>query len=121
MQQKVTIGVPVFNVSSFIERCAVSLFEQSYQNIEYIFVDDCSPDDSVEILRDVIDRYPLRKKQVQILRHDTNEGVAGSRNSIIKACTGDFLTQVDADDWLDKNAIKLWIAAQEEGGYDIVT
>ena len=61
---KVSVLVPVYGVEKYIERCAVSLFEQTYENLEYIFVDDCSPDNSIEILENVLERYPHRKEQV---------------------------------------------------------
>ena len=54
----VSILVPIYNVSKYIEQCAVSLFEQTYDNIEYVFVDDCSPDDSIALLKKVMERYP---------------------------------------------------------------
>ena len=50
----VSILVPIYNVSKYIEQCAVSLFEQTYDNIEYVFVDDCSPDDSIALLKKVM-------------------------------------------------------------------
>lgn len=51
---KVSIIIPVYNVEAYIERCARSLFEQTLDEIEYIFVDDCSPDKSIEILSNVL-------------------------------------------------------------------
>ncbi len=54
----VSILVPVYGVEQYIEQCAVSLFEQTYKEIEYIFVDDCSVDHSIDILNDVLSRYP---------------------------------------------------------------
>lgn len=62
---KVSVYVPIYNVAPFIERCARSLFEQTLEDLEYIFVDDKSPDDSVDILLRVLDEYPHRKSQVQ--------------------------------------------------------
>ena len=53
---KVSILVPVYGVEKYIEKCAVSLFEQSYEDIEYIFVNDCTPDRSIEVLRGTIAR-----------------------------------------------------------------
>ena len=50
MNPKVSIGIPIYNVSQYIERCAKSLFEQNYENIEFVFINDCSPDNSIEIL-----------------------------------------------------------------------
>ena len=66
----VSILVPIYNVSKYIEQCAVSLFEQTYDNIEYVFVDDCSPDDSIALLKKVMERYPKRKDQVKIVAHE---------------------------------------------------
>jgi len=67
---KISVIVPVYNVAGYIERCAMSLFEQTLHDIEYIFIDDCTPDDSMEILQSVIEKYKLRfmaeKKIVKI-------------------------------------------------------
>lgn len=71
--KKVSILVPVYGVEKYIERCARSLFEQTYDNIEYIFVDDCTKDRSIEILQKVLEDYPNRKKQVEILHHEKIE------------------------------------------------
>ena len=57
---KVSVIIPVYGAESFIERCARSLFEQTLEDMEFIFVDDCSPDRSVEILNKVVSEYPNR-------------------------------------------------------------
>ena len=57
---KVSICVPVYNVEKYIERCARSLFEQTLDDLEFVFVDDCTPDRSVEILKSIIEEYQLR-------------------------------------------------------------
>lgn len=57
---KVSVIIPIFRVEKFIERCAISLFEQTLDSIEYIFVDDTTPDKSIEILTDVLERFPQR-------------------------------------------------------------
>lgn len=75
---KVSILVPVYGVEKYIEKCAVSLFEQSYEDIEYIFVNDCTPDLSIEVLRGTIARYPQRQKQVVIIDHDVNRGLGAA-------------------------------------------
>ena len=69
---KVSIIVPIYRVEEYIERCAESLFAQTFDDIEYIFVDDCSPDKSVEILQRPLEKYPHRKRLTRIERLSSN-------------------------------------------------
>ena len=55
---KVSILVPVYGVEKYIGQCAETLFSQTYDDIEYVFVDDCTPDDSIQVLRQVLSAYP---------------------------------------------------------------
>lgn len=118
---QVSVLVPVYGVERFMERCARSLFEQTYTNLEYIFVDDCSPDSSIAILEKVMEDYPERKEQVRIIHHERNRGLAAARNTAIDAAQGSFITHVDSDDYLDRDAIRLLVEKQLETGADIVT
>ena len=118
---KVSILVPIYGVEKYIERCAVSLFEQTYKNIEYIFVDDCGTDNSIGILKDVIDRYPCRKEQTRIIRHTRNRGLAAARNTAVKEATGEFICHVDSDDWVDQTLIEQLVSKQIENDADIVS
>ena len=120
MYPKVSIAIPVYCVETRIERCAISLFEQSYTNIEYIFVNDCSPDDSIIILREVCEKYPERVPFIKIINHERNLGLASARNTALDNATGEFIFHVDSDDFLDKHAIELLINRQLEGDFDIV-
>ena len=88
MSTKLSILVPVYGVERFIETCATSLFEQTYPDIEYVFVDDCSPDGSIELLRQIIMRYPSRHGSVSIIRHDTNSGLGAARATALAHATG---------------------------------
>ena len=76
---KVSVLVPVYGVEKYIERCAVSLFEQTHRDMEYVFVNDCTPDRSISILRSVIERYPDRAPQVRIIDNEVNRGVGATR------------------------------------------
>lgn len=102
---KVSVLVPVYGVEKFIERCARSLFEQTMDDIEFIFVDDCTPDRSIEILESVIENYRLRiaekKYEVRIVRMLTNSGLAAVRKHGIQLATGDYIIHCDSDDWVD--------------------
>ena len=97
---KISIIVPVYNVEYYIEKCARSLFEQTLDDIEYIFVDDCSPDNSIQVLRDVIASYPNRTLHVNILHHQSNMGLPAARRSGLHCASGDFILHCDSDDWL---------------------
>lgn len=103
---KVSLLIPVYGVEQFIEKCAISLFEQTYKNIEYIFIDDCTPDRSIQVLNDVIGKYPEREGHVTILRHSKNLGLAQARNTALDAATGDFILNIDSDDYLELKAIE---------------
>lgn len=102
----VSILVPIYGVEKFVEKCAVSLFEQTYSNIEYVFVDDCTPDHSIEILQNVITQYPDREDKVRILHHEYNRGLAAARNTAIENARGEYVMHVDSDDYLDIYAVE---------------
>ena len=117
----VSILVPVYGVEQYIERCARSLFEQTYPNLEFVFVNDCTPDKSIEVLRQVIEDYPERKASVRIINHEKNRGLAAARNTALDNATGEFVSHVDSDDWLELNAIDSLVKKQLETGADIVS
>ena len=77
---KVSVIIPVYNVEKYIEHCARSLMEQTLMDIEYIFVDDCTPDHSMEILQRVLTDYPERLENIRIIHHTQNSGSAAVRN-----------------------------------------
>lgn len=121
LNPKVSILVPIYGVEKFIERCATSLFEQTFQDIEFIFVNDCTPDNSIEILKNTLERYLHRKSQVQIINHEVNKGLAGARNTGVERASGDYILHVDSDDYLELNAIELLYNKALEENADIVT
>lgn len=113
--------VPIYGVEQYIERCARSLFEQSYVDLEYVFVNDCTFDNSIEVLKRVIEDYPTRKTTVKIINHERNRGVAATRNTLLDYAKGDFVSWVDADDWLELDALELLVKKQMETNVDIVS
>lgn len=118
---KVSILVPIYNVEKYIERCVRSLFEQTYREIEYLFIDDCTPDKSIDILKNMMEQYPERSLYVTIIRHDVNRGLAAARNTAVANCKTEWVLHVDSDDWLERNAVELLVNKQEETGADIVS
>lgn len=101
---KVSVIILVYNAAPFIERCARSLFEQTLDDIEYIFVNDCTPDNSFEILEKVLKDYPMRAGQVKIVNLEKNSGQAAARTAGMKAATGQYQIHCDSDDWLEPDA-----------------
>lgn len=102
---KVSVIIPVYGVEKYIERCARSLFEQTLDDIEYIFVDDCSPDKSIAILENIIKEYQPRlnkeHKNVRIEKMSQNSGLPNVRRYGIKLATSDYIAHCDSDDWVD--------------------
>lgn len=118
---KVSVCIPVYGVEKYIERCARSLFEQTMKDdIEFIFVDDCTPDKSIEILEKVLKEYPVRKNQVKIIRHEVNKGLTGARNTALKHVSGDYVTHCDSDDWVDKNLYEVMYETAVRTEADVV-
>lgn len=106
---KLSVIIPIYNTEKFIERCLRSLFEQTLDDIEYIFINDCTPDNSMAILETVLKEYPHRINQVKIINHEQNQGQAGARSSGMKAMTGEYMIHCDPDDWIELNMYELMI------------
>lgn len=106
----ISVIVPVYGVEKYIERCARSLFEQTMQEgIEYLFVDDCSPDRSIEILEKVLAEYPHRERQTTILRLTENQGSAKARDMGMAIAKGEYIAYCDSDDRVDRDAYRMII------------
>lgn len=120
MKYDVSILVPVYNVSKFIERCLHTLFGQTYSNIQYVFVDDCSPDDSVEIIQKVLLQYPLRRKDVKIVKHKNNRGLAAARNTGVENAEGEYILHMDSDDYAELNMVEEMFSEAKKQNADTV-
>ena len=105
---KVTIVVPVYNVEKYIDKCLLSLINQTYRNIEIILVDDGSTDSSGSICDDYASRY-----HNIIALHKKNGGLSSARNYAMRYITGDFVTFVDSDDYVEIYYIENMIHAIE--------
>ncbi len=112
--KKVSIIVPIYNAEKYIERCAISLFEQDFEDIEYVFVNDCTPDNSLEVLQKLIDKYPNRRSSIKIIHNKENKGTGYTRKIGLENATGKYTIQIDSDDWCELNMISsLYVKAQE--------
>lgn len=117
---KVSVIVLIYNTEKYIERCARSLFEQTLDDIEYIFVNDCTPDNSINVLKEVMLDYPKRISNVKILHNERNKGQAYSREFGIKNATGDYVIHCDSDDWVDTEMYERLYVYAVDNNFDIV-
>ncbi len=117
---KVSVIVPVYKVEPYMERCARFLFEQTLKDVEYIFVDDCTPDNSMMVLEKVLKEYPSRVGQTHIVRHSENRGLPSARNSGLALATGEYIIHCDSDDWVEKDMYEKMYEHAKETDADIV-
>ena len=111
----ISVIVPIKNAESTIEKCLDSLLEQSYKNIEILLIDNNSSDETPLI----IDKYAMKDSRIRIL-FEKQGGVSSARNAGIKKCRGQYITFVDADDYLEKNAIEEEVTVIKERKIDIL-
>lgn len=119
-QYKVSVIIPVFGVEKFIRKCAETLMEQTLQEVEYIFVNDATLDGSINVLKDVIGRYPHRLPHVKIIEHERNKGLPAARNTGLSNAIGEYVLHCDSDDYLEKNALERLYNAAIEYCADII-
>lgn len=118
---KISVIVPIYNVEQYIERCVRSLMEQTMKDgIEFIFINDCTPDKSMEILTKVIEDYPERADQVIMKNNPCNLGVSESRKKGIELAKGDYIGWCDSDDWCDNKMFETMCAVAESKSCDII-
>lgn len=106
---KVSVIVPVYNTEQYLRKCLDSIVNQTLQDIEIICVDDCSPDNSRDILREYEARYPNLLRCIYL---EKNVRQGGARNRGMKAAAGDYILFVDSDDYIEKKLCeKLYCSA----------
>ena len=110
-QKDITISliIPVYNVSAYIERCLKSVIKQTYNHFECILVDDASPDDSIAKCERMIAAYdgPIH---FRILHHEQNRGLSAARNTGTDAATGDYILYIDSDDLISNDCVEKLMA-----------
>lgn len=111
---KVSIIIPIYRAEKYLDKCLKSVIGQTYNNLEIILVDDGSPDNCAQICDD-------RAKQdfrIKVI-HKENGGVSSARNAGLDIVTGEYVTFIDADDWVDKDMIESMLKLAEEKNSDI--
>lgn len=118
---KVSVIVPIYNVREYIERCARSLLGSSINDdIEFIFVNDATPDDSMDILHSVILDFPKRQGQIKILEHEKNMGLPAARNTGLANAIGKYIYHCDSDDYVEKNMLEMLVDTADNEDAEIV-
>lgn len=117
---KVSVIIPIYGVEKYIERCARSLFDQTLDDMEFVFVNDCTQDKSIDVLQTIIDKYPNRREQVRIVHHDVNRGLSRARETGVRVATGDYIAHCDSDDWVDLSMYEIMYNNAIENNSDVV-
>ncbi len=120
MVPKVSVIITIYNREKYIEDCARSLFEQTLDDVELLFVDDASTDNSVMILRKLLEYYTERKPMAKIISLEKNAGRAVARQTGINHVKGEYVIHVDSDDWVDRDMLELLYLKAKETDADIV-
>lgn len=115
---KVSVIVPVYKVEHFIERCMRSLMNQTLQDVEFIVVDDCSPDNSISIAKQVAGDYPDR--QVTFIVHEINKGLPAARNTGLAIAKGEYVFHCDSDDFVEADMLEALYEKAKSENADIV-
>lgn len=112
--EKVSVIIPVYNSEQYITECIQSVLNQTYENIEVIIINDGSTDQSYSICQ----RFAEKDSRINLISIE-NSGVSTARNIGIDNSTGDYITFVDSDDWIDSQMIDLAIGKLKEENADI--
>lgn len=113
MECLVSVIVPVYNVSKYLNRCVDSILNQTYRNLEVILVNDGSKDDSGAIC----EQYTKKDKRVRVI-HKKNEGLGFARNSGLDIANGEYVTFIDGDDYIGDTRIEYMLATMNNCGAD---
>lgn len=116
----VSIIIPVYNVEKYIEKCCRSVFEQTYANCEWVFVDDCGTDDSMNVVYSLIEEYGRLKNQIKVICHDVNKGVAVARRTGSENAKGEYVLYVDSDDCVKNTMVERLVIIAEDNDADVV-
>lgn len=113
MNDKITFGIPIYQVEKYLTKYIDSVLSQTYDNIEIIAVDDCGFDNSISLVEQLQHSHPSGK-QINIIHHTENKGVSECRNSIIEHANGKYIYFLDSDDYIEPEAIELLYTAAKK-------
>lgn len=117
--RKVSVIIPVYNVAPVVEQSLKSALNQTYSNIEYIIVNDCSTDNSMDVVNRVISEEQYIGKEVHIIEHETNKGLSAARNSGMSRASGEYVFFMDSDDVIVQDCIETQVDTIERYDADM--
>lgn len=115
----ISIIVPMFNVEHVVDRCLLSLSQQNIENIEVLFVNDCSTDGTAAKIATWIEKQKSDTATYRLISHESNKGVAAARNTGLDNATGKYIYYVDADDYIEPETLRTLYENAETNGWDI--
>ena len=118
--KKVSIVTPVYKVEKYIGDCIQSVINQTYPSIEFVLVDDCGGDKSVDVINDFISNSQRDGLEIKLIHHEHNQGVAAARSHAMQAATGDYIFCLDSDDMLKPECIDHLVKRMDETDADFV-
>lgn len=120
-QPKISVLIPVYNVEKYIERCIRSLIANTIiKDCEVVIVNDCSPDNSMSIVKRVLGEFPELAENFKLQAHDFNRGLAAARNTALLQAHGKYIICVDSDDWVEKDYLEQLYNCAEKNNADVV-
>jgi glycosyltransferase involved in cell wall biosynthesis len=112
---KVSVGMPVWGVEKYIQRCLESVLNQDFDDMEVLVIDDCGPDKSIEIAEEIKVKHPKGEK-IRIIHQPQNMGCWAARNRILDEAKGKYILLIDSDDFFKEGAISaLYVQAEQTG------
>ncbi len=115
----ISVITPIYGVERYIEKSLRSLFTQTKTDkVEFILVNDCTPDNSMAIARKVIAEFP--HLNVKVVEHTKNGGLAVARQTGLDAASGEYMIHIDSDDWCEPTMLEDMFNCAKESGADVV-
>lgn len=111
----ISVIVPIFNIEDYLDDCLKSIVNQTYRDIEVLCIDDCTLDNSVNIVK----KYMQTDSRVRLINHDVNRGLGGARNTGIREARGEYIAFVDSDDWIKKDMLEKLLRGITEHDVDV--
>lgn len=120
MSYQISLIIPVYKTEHFIEKCLLSVCNQTLERFQIIIIDDCSPDGSLEVAKKVLHRYPERERHTKIISFNINQGISHVRKYALGVANGDYIASLDSDDFLEHDALESLLCAATNNLADIV-